>query len=94
MKLDSVSVSFFSLFGIMGFYMKSNSTSRNVKWDNLYQFSHQDNKKVYYASTYTICATRDFYKSDLSSIVNNSQILKEKLDKIFLKAYILELIKQ
>ena len=27
--------------------MKSNSTSRNVKWDNLYQFSHQDNKKVY-----------------------------------------------
>ena len=47
MKLDSVSVSFFFLFGIMGFYMKSNSTSRNVKWDNLYQFSHQDNKKVY-----------------------------------------------
>ena len=47
MKLDSVSVPFFfsPLFGIMGFYMKSNSTSRNVKWGNLYQFSHQDNKK-------------------------------------------------
>ena len=28
------------------------------------------------ASTYIICATRDFYKSGLSSIVSNSQILK------------------